>query len=70
MNIFVSKENFDKVNEVMFDEIAITSSYKLHVLDENSQGFSIDEIENVNVQASKVSGQKCQRCWKYEKELV
>ena len=70
LDIFVSKENFDKVNEVMFDEIAITSSYKLHVLDENSQGFSIDEIENVKVQASKVSGQKCQRCWKYEKELV
>ncbi len=70
LDIFVSKENFDKVNEVMFDEIAITSSYKLHVLDENSQGFSIDEIENVKVQASKVNGQKCQRCWKYEKELV
>ena len=70
LDIFVSKENFDKVNEVMFDEIAITSSYKLHVLDENSQGFSIDEIENVKVQASKVSGQKCQRCWKYEKELM
>ena len=29
LDIFVSKENFDKVNEVMFDEIAITSSYKL-----------------------------------------
>ncbi len=70
LDIFVSKENFDKVNEVMFDEIAITSSYKLHELDENSQGFSIDEIENVKVQSSKVSGQKCQRCWKYEKELV
>ena len=33
-------------------------------------GSSIDEIENVKVKASKVSGQKCQRCWKYEKELV
>ena len=31
LDIFVSKENFYKVNEVMFDEIAITSSYKLHV---------------------------------------
>ena len=58
LNIYVSKESFDKVNEVMFDEIAITSSFRLHILDENSQGFSIDDIENVKVLASKVSGQK------------
>ena len=70
LDIFISKESFDKVNEVMFDEIAITSSFKLHILNENNQGFSIDDIENVKVEASKVSGQKCQRCWKYEKELV
>ena len=70
MDIFISKESFDKVNEVMFDEIAITSSFKLHILDENSHGFSIDDIKNVKVQVSKVSGQKCQRCWKYEKELI
>ena len=42
----------------------------IHILDENSQGFSIDDIENVKVQASKVGGQKCQRCWKYEQELI
>ena len=70
LDIFISKESFDKVNEVMFDEIAITSSFKLHTIDENTQGFSIDDIENVKVQASKVSGLKCQRCWKYEQELV
>ena len=29
LDIFVSKENFDKVNEVMFDEITITSSFSL-----------------------------------------
>ena len=29
-----------------------------------------DDIENVKVQASKVGGQKCQRCWKYEQELI
>ena len=54
----------------MFDEIAITSSFKLHILNENNLGFSIGDIENVKVQVSKVSGQKCQRCWKYEQELV
>jgi Isoleucyl-tRNA synthetase len=70
LDIYISKESSFKVNEVMFDEIAITSSFKLHILDENSQGFSIDDIENVKVQASKVGGQKCQRCWKYEKELI
>ncbi len=70
LDIFISKESFDKVNDVMFDEIAITSSFKAQILDENSQGFSIDDIENAKVQASKVEGQKCQRCWKYELELI
>ena len=27
LDIYISKESFDKVNEVMFDEIAITSSF-------------------------------------------
>ncbi len=70
LDIYISKESFDKVNEVMFDEIAITSSFKLHILNENNLGFSIDDIVNVKVHASKVSGLKCQRCWKYEQELV
>ena len=46
LDIYISKESFDKVNEVMFDEIAITSSFKTHILDEHNHGFSIDDIKN------------------------
>ena len=63
-------ENFKKLEEVNFDEITITSSFSLLVIDENSKGYSIEDIPNVVVNASKVDGEKCQRCWKYEAKLI
>ena len=70
INIFVSRENYKKLEEVNFDEITITSKFSLFVIDENSKGYSIDDIPNVIVHASKVNGEKCQRCWKYEAKLI
>ena len=64
------KETLSKVEGVAFDEISITSSFKLHLLDSNSNGFAIAEIQNVKAKVSKVSGEKCQRCWKYEENLI
>ena len=42
----------------------------MHLLDSNSDGFAIAEIQNVKVKVSKVRGEKCQRCWKYEENLI
>jgi len=42
----------------------------LYVIDKKSNGFSIEDISDVTVKASKVNGEKCQRCWKYEAKLV
>ncbi len=70
IDIFVSAENHKKLEEVMFDEITITSSFSLYVIDEKSKGFSIEDISDVIVKASKVNGEKCQRCWKYEAKLI
>jgi len=39
-------------------------------MNEDSKGFSIEELPNIKVLASKVHGYKCQRCWKYENQLV
>ena len=50
--------------------VTTASRYSLALYELAKEDNSIDDIENVKVQASKVSGQKCQRCWKYEKELV
>ena len=54
----------------MFDEIAITSSFKLEIINKSSKGFSIEDLPNIIVKASKVSGEKCQRCWKYQNKLI
>ena len=70
IDIFVSAENYKKLEKVMFDEITITSSFSLYVIDEKSNGFSIEDISDVIVKASKVNGEKCQRCWKYEAKLI
>ena len=61
---------YKTVNDVAFDEITITSSFKLHVISANSPGFEIEDLPNVKVKASKVNGIKCQRCWKYEDKLI
>ena len=70
LDIFVDKNIFSQVKDIMFSEIAITSSFKLHTIDDNSQGFEIEDLPNIKVNAIKVSGHKCQRCWKYEDKLV
>ena len=59
-----------RANDVAFDEITITSSFKLHLISANSPGFEIEDLPNVKVKASKVNGFKCQRCWKYEDKLI
>ena len=70
IDIFVSADSYKKLEKVMFDEITITSSFSLYVIDEKSKGFSIEDISDVIVKASKVNGEKCQRCWKYEAKLI
>ena len=70
IDIFVSAESYKKLEKVMFDEITITSSFSLYVIEEKSKGFSIEDISDVIVKASKVNGEKCQRCWKYEAKLI
>ncbi len=70
IDIFVSAESYKKLEKVMFDEITITSSFSFYVIDEKSKGFSIEDISDVIVKASKVNGEKCQRCWKYEAKLI
>ena len=70
LDIFVDEDVFKKIKDIQFDEITITSSFKLHIINESSTGFEINELSNIKVNAIKVNGNKCQRCWKYEKELI
>ncbi len=70
IDIFVEKSLLEIIKNYPLDEICITSSFELHELNDNSEGFSIDEVSNVKVSVSKNDGKKCQRCWKYKKELI
>tara|TARA_B100000575_G_scaffold294458_1_gene310546 strand:- start:1077 stop:3851 length:2775 start_codon:yes stop_codon:yes gene_type:complete len=70
LDLYLGKDIYNEVKEVLFDEIAITSSFTLNSIDEKTPGFEIPDIPNVKVIASKVSGKKCQRCWKYEEQLI
>mgnify|MGYP001223536949 CR=1 FL=1 len=70
LDIYVSEDIFSKVSEVLFDEVTITSSFKLHIIDSNVKAFEIEDLPNIKVSATKVNGYKCQRCWKYEDQLI
>ena len=60
----------EKIKNYNLDEISITSSFKLHEINDDIQGFSLEEVPNVKILVSKTNGQKCQRCWKYKKKLI
>ena len=60
----------NKIKNYHLDEISITSSFALHEINDEIQGFSLEEVSNVKILVSKTNGQKCQRCWKYKKELI
>ena len=70
LEIIVSKDIYNQINDIPFDEVTITSSYKLSIIDKNSSGFQIEDVPNIFVKVEKVNGKKCQRCWKYEDQLI
>ena len=70
LDIYVNEEIYNTIKDVIFNEIAITSSFKINIIEENSPGFQIEDLINIKVKASKVDGHKCQRCWKYESQLI
>ncbi len=70
LDIYVNEDIFSKIKDVSFDQITITSSYKVHIINKQSPGFEIEDLPNIRVSAIRVNGKKCQRCWKYESELI
>ena len=70
INIYVKEDIKNQIENISFDEIAITSSFEIFTLNNDISYFSIEEIEGVEVQVIKVEGHKCNRCWKFKKELI
>ena len=70
LDIYVEKEILEKIKNYQMDEISITSSFLFHEITDGIKGFSIEETPNIKIIVSKTSAKKCQRCWKYKKELI
>ena len=70
LDIYVESSIMNKIKNYHLDEISITSSFALHEINDEIQGFSLEEVSNVKILVSKTNGQKCQRCWKYKKKLI
>ena len=63
--IYVKEDLKKKIEEINFDEIAITSSFQLLDYKNKKDYFALEEIDDVAVTVEKTDGQKCERCWKY-----
>ena len=70
VDIYMSKENLIKVENIKFDEIFITSSVIIHEKNNLNDGFNLEDIKDVFVKISKSKGDKCQRCWRYSFDLI
>ena len=53
VDIYVDSETLEKIKNYPFDEISITSSFSLHVLTNDSQGFSLEDVYDVKIVVSK-----------------
>ena len=70
VKIFLTDDIKKEVSDINFDEIAITSSFEILDFKNSNNSFSLEEIKGVNVEITKVSGSKCERCWKYQTKLT
>ena len=70
VDIYVDGKTLEKIKNYSFDEISITSSFSLHVLTDESKGYSLEDVADIKIAVSKTNGQKCQRCWNYKEQLI
>jgi len=69
IDIYLSKEIKEIIENIDMAEIAITSSATIMTDFKHSSGFSIDDIKDVVVDVKKAKGTKCKRCWKFDSEI-
>ena len=69
IDIYLKNEDKILLKDIDISEIAITSSANIIFESQKDIGFSIKEILGVKVDVMKAEGEKCLRCWKFEKNL-
>jgi isoleucyl-tRNA synthetase len=56
-------------DESFWEEIAITSGFKIKNESIPSRAFTSDELKNIGVVVSVANGERCERCWKISASL-
>jgi isoleucyl-tRNA synthetase len=66
---FKDKDGINKINVNDLENICIVS--KLSIIQANNveDYFQLNELSDVGIKVKKVSGEKCNRCWKYFDKL-
>ena len=56
-------------DETLWEEIAITSEFKIHCEKIPDDAFVSDDLKNIGVVVNIADGEKCERCWKISTSL-
>ena len=56
-------------DETPWEEIAITTDFKIHNKKIPDEAFISDDLKNIGVVVNIANGEKCERCWKISSSL-
>ncbi|MGY9025539.1 MAG: isoleucine--tRNA ligase [Candidatus Pelagibacterales bacterium] len=63
--IFSDNKNVSEINIQDLENICIVSHLSISSAADLSNSFQLSELPNVGIKVEKISGEKCNRCWKY-----
>ena len=67
--VYATAEYAEALEGLDLGEISITSGAELSVADGPEDGFRLEEVAGVAVEALPANGQKCERCWQVLPEV-
>ena len=66
---FKDKDGINKINVNDLENICIVSKLSISQANNAEDYFQLNELSDVGIKVKKVSGEKCNRCWKYFDKL-
>ena len=67
---FKDKDGINKINVNDLENICIVSKLSITQANNVEDYFQLNELSDVGIKIKKVSGEKCNRCWKYFDKFV
>ena len=69
IDLYDPENNLPMKDESLWEEIAITSGFKIHSEKIPNEAFVSDDLKNIGVVVNIADGEKCERCWKISTSL-